>query len=189
MENWKTLKVFFVSAMIINQVISFNLGSIWQILFYVVFFACAQFFFRSWSIHECTTANQQTCKKLSSLMRFFTILRTTRLYSEYFEQLKRNRLQGLHKCSRTFNYTYSKEFMFLVSQIKLIKRTKRLELNFNIEFEGVDLSTTFTTREQLWNHLCYSMLKNAWQKSSHAVLLSRLGWKYLHIKAEKNILG
>lgn len=94
-------------------------------------------------------------------MRFFTILRTTRLYSEHFQQLKRNRLQGLQKCSRTFNSTYSKAFMFLVSQIKLIKRTKRLELNFNIEFEGVDLSTTFTTREQLWNHLCYSMLKNA----------------------------
>ena len=42
--------------------------------------------------------------------------------------------------------------MLLVSQIKLIKRTKKLELNFNIEFERVDLSRTFTNREQLWNH-------------------------------------
>ena len=40
----------------------------------------------------------------------------------------------------------------------------------------------FCQLEKLWNHLCYSRIRKAGQKSSHHVNLCRPDWKILHIK-------
>ena len=56
--------------------------------------------------------------------------------------------------------------------MKLIKRSKELELNLNTEFGSVVLSTISNSMGKLWNHLSKFMLKNAGQDVSHPNLLS-----------------
>ena len=55
--------------------------------------------------------------------------------------------------------------MFFISLMKLIKRTKKLELNLNIEFGSVILLTISTSKGKIWNHLSNSMLEKVGQKS------------------------
>ena len=51
-------------------------------------------------------------------------------------------------------------------------RTKERKLNLNIEFGIAVLSTIFSSRGKLCNHVCNSILKKAGSKSSHEVLSS-----------------
>ena len=55
--------------------------------------------------------------------------------------------------------------MIFISQIKLIKRTKKLELNLNIDLARSSVGG------KLWKLLFYSLLKMERQKSSHLTLL------------------
>ena len=62
-----------------------------------------------------------------------------------------------------------------------MKRSKKIELQLNIEFGRIVLFTFFTSKK-LWNQQLNFTFKNAEQKSSHHVNVSRPGWKNLHIK-------
>ena len=65
--------------------------------------------------------------------------------------------------------------VFLISQMKLIKRTEKLEVDVNIEMGRTVLSTISISRvDYKTNHLINSMLKKTGQRSSHPILLSRL---------------
>lgn len=72
--------------------------------------------------------------------------------------------------------------MFFISQMKLVKRSKKHLQNLNIEFGKVVLSKIFIICGKLWNHqLSNSMLKKAGQRSDSPVPL----WKSQKIQADK----
>ena len=54
---------------------------------------------------------------------------------------------------------YSETLVFFVSQAKYMKKTKKPELNLDIEFSRVVLSIIFASMEKLRNPLYNSMLK------------------------------
>ena len=58
-----------------------------------------------------------------------------------------------HKQFGIFNHKCSITLVLSILHMKLFKRTKKLELSLNIEFERAVLSTIFVSRGKLWNHL------------------------------------
>ena len=111
-------------------------------------------------------------------------------YSGHFQQFKRNRLQGKcwcfsHKCFLIFNDRCSSTLLFLISQMKLTKRTEKLEVDLNIGLRRTVLSTTCTSMRRLWNNLINSMLKMAGQKPAHPILVSRPGLKFFIQRRDK----
>ena len=73
----------------------------------------------------------------------------------YIENYQQFNLVGCfsHRKFRIFNQKCSITLLLLISHMKLFNRTKKLELNMNIEFGRAVLSTIAVSRRKLWNHL------------------------------------
>ena len=72
-----------------------------------------------------------------------------------------------HKC--LMKYISAFNFAHEIVQTK----TKKLEINLNIEFGRAVLSTVSVNKKKIWNDpLMQSMLEKAVQKSSHSVWFS-----------------
>ena len=82
--------------------------------------------------------------------------------------------------TNSLEHFYHKCLMKYISAFNLAHeivqtKTKKLEINLNIEFGRAVLTTVSVNRKKLWNHpLMQSMLEMAVQQSSHPVWFSHL---------------